>query len=71
MNTGIEDLRRYVDRCIEGAHALGQPNAALAGLKHFFVEQGGNFTHDPIRSITDSAEHVKRVLLKDGAQRSR
>jgi sugar phosphate isomerase/epimerase len=40
------------------------PDAALAGLKHFFVEQGGNFTHDPIRSVTDSAEYVKRVLLK-------
>jgi sugar phosphate isomerase/epimerase len=40
------------------------PDAALAGLKHFFVEQGGNFTHDPMRSITDSAEYVKRVLLK-------
>lgn len=40
------------------------PDAELAGLKHFFVEQGGNFTHDPIRSITDSAEYVKRVLLK-------
>jgi sugar phosphate isomerase/epimerase len=40
------------------------PDAELAGLKHFFVEQGGNFTHDPIRSITDSAEYVKRVLLR-------
>jgi sugar phosphate isomerase/epimerase len=40
------------------------PDATLAGLKHFFVEQGGNFTHDPFRSIADSAEYVKRVLLK-------
>jgi sugar phosphate isomerase/epimerase len=40
------------------------PDASLAGMKHFFVEQGGNFTHDPFRSITDSAEYVKRVLLK-------
>jgi sugar phosphate isomerase/epimerase len=40
------------------------PDAKLAGLKHFFVEQGGNFTHDPLRSIADSAEYVKRVLLK-------
>jgi len=44
-------------------------DAELAGLKHFFVEQGGNFTHDPIRSITDSAEYVKRVLLKQDAAR--
>lgn len=40
------------------------PDAALAGLRHFFVEQGGNFTHDPIRSVTDSAAYVRRVLLK-------
>lgn len=40
------------------------PDAQLAGLQHFFVEQGGNFTHDPFRSITDSAEYVKRVLLR-------
>lgn len=40
------------------------PHASLAGLRHFFVEQGGNFTHDPIRSVTDSAAYVKRVLLK-------
>jgi sugar phosphate isomerase/epimerase len=40
------------------------PDARLAGLKHFFVEQGGNFTHDPFRSVADSAEYVKRVLLK-------
>jgi sugar phosphate isomerase/epimerase len=40
------------------------PDAKLAGLKHFFVEQGGNFTYDPFRSIIDSAEYVKRVLFK-------
>jgi sugar phosphate isomerase/epimerase len=40
------------------------PDARLAGLQHFFVEQGGNFTHDPFRSVADSAEYVKRVLLK-------
>ncbi len=31
------------------------PDASLAGLKHFFVEQGGNFTHDPFTSVADSA----------------
>src|SRR5215204_1519190 len=38
------------------------PDASLAGLKHYFVEQGGNFTHDPMRSVADSAEYAKRVL---------
>ena len=45
------------------------PDAVMSGMKHFFVEQGGNFTHDPIRSITDSAEYVKRVLLKESPTR--
>jgi sugar phosphate isomerase/epimerase len=40
------------------------PDASLAGLKHYFVEQGGNFTHDPMRSIADSAEYMKRAPLK-------
>ena len=40
------------------------PDASLAGLQHYFVEQGGNFTHDPMRSVADSAEYVKRVLMK-------
>jgi sugar phosphate isomerase/epimerase len=40
------------------------PDAKLAGLKHYFIEQGGNFTHDPLRSIADSADYMKRVILK-------
>jgi sugar phosphate isomerase/epimerase len=40
------------------------PDAELSGLRHFFVEQGANFTHDPFRSVADSAEYVKRYLLQ-------
>jgi sugar phosphate isomerase/epimerase len=40
------------------------PHARLAGLQHYFVEQGGNFTHDPFRSITDSAEYMKRMPIR-------
>jgi sugar phosphate isomerase/epimerase len=47
------------------------PDAELAGLKHFFVEQGGNFTRDPIDSITVSAEYVQRVLLKRSAAKKK
>ena len=35
------------------------PDAKLAGLKYFYVEQGGNFTHDPFRSVADSAEYAE------------
>ncbi len=39
------------------------PDAARSGMKHFFVEQGGNFAHDSMQSITDCAAYVKRYLL--------
>ncbi len=40
------------------------PFAAMSGMRHFFVEQGGNFTHDSMRSVADGAAYVKRHLLK-------
>jgi hypothetical protein len=40
------------------------PHAKLAGLQHYFVEQGGNFTHDPFRSIADGAEYMKRNPIR-------
>ncbi len=39
------------------------PDTAFSGMKHFFVEQGGNFTHDSMRSVADSAAYVQRVLM--------
>jgi sugar phosphate isomerase/epimerase len=40
------------------------PDAAFSGMKHFFVEQGGNFAQDSMQSIAVGADYVKRVLLK-------
>ena len=40
------------------------PDIELAGMKHFFVEQGGNFAQDPMKSIEDCATYVKQRLLK-------
>jgi len=40
------------------------PDMELSGMKHFFVEQGGNFAQDPMKSIEDCAAYVKRYLLK-------
>ncbi|NJN37315.1 MAG: hypothetical protein HC794_10070 [Nitrospiraceae bacterium] len=31
------------------------PDVALAGMKHFFVEQGGNYAQDSMRSVADCA----------------
>jgi sugar phosphate isomerase/epimerase len=38
------------------------PDRTRAGMKHFFVEQGGNFAKDPMQSIADGAAYVKRYL---------
>lgn len=40
------------------------PDTELSGMKHFFVEQGGNFAQDPMKSIEDCATYVKTRLLK-------
>ncbi|HTJ50145.1 MAG TPA: sugar phosphate isomerase/epimerase [Cyclobacteriaceae bacterium] len=36
------------------------PDTELAGVKHIFVEQGGNFKVDPFDSITVSANYVRK-----------
>jgi sugar phosphate isomerase/epimerase len=38
------------------------PEAQLAGLETYFVEQGDNFAVDPMKSIATSAAYVKRNL---------
>ncbi len=40
------------------------PDASLAGLEEYFIEQGGNFKVDPMQSITDSAAFMKQQLEK-------
>jgi sugar phosphate isomerase/epimerase len=38
------------------------PDADLAGLEEYFVEQGDNFAHSPMKSIETSARYVKEHL---------
>jgi sugar phosphate isomerase/epimerase len=40
------------------------PHAAKSGLEYYYIEQGGNFQHSPIQSITDSAAYFKKNLEK-------
>jgi len=40
------------------------PEASRAGLRYYYIEQGGNFAKDPIQSITDSAIYFKKNLEK-------
>ena len=38
------------------------PDAAMSGMKHFFVEQGGNFAVSAMQSAADSIAYVERGL---------
>jgi sugar phosphate isomerase/epimerase len=40
------------------------PDAKKSGLEYYYIEQGGNFQHNPIQSITDSAAFFKKNLEK-------
>jgi sugar phosphate isomerase/epimerase len=39
------------------------PDTTLSGLQHYFVEQGGNFAKDPLSSVAQCAEYMKKVAL--------
>ena len=38
------------------------PDPTQAGLQFYYLEQGGNFAHSPMKSIADSAEYFKKHL---------
>jgi sugar phosphate isomerase/epimerase len=40
------------------------PLASKAGMEYYYIEQGGNFQHNPIQSITDSAAYFRKNLEK-------
>ncbi|MEO5564555.1 MAG: sugar phosphate isomerase/epimerase [Chitinophagaceae bacterium] len=40
------------------------PEASRAGLRYYYIEQGGNFAKDPIQSVIDSAAYFKKNLEK-------
>jgi sugar phosphate isomerase/epimerase len=40
------------------------PDPAESGLEFYYLEQGGNFTHSPMRSAADSAKYFVKHLQK-------
>ena len=40
------------------------PDAAMSGMAHFFVEQGGNFAVNAMQSAADGMAYVKKYLIK-------
>jgi len=39
------------------------PDAAMSGMTHFFVEQGGNFAVNAMQSAADGMAYVKKYLM--------
>ena len=40
------------------------PDPVESGLEYYYIEQGGNFAHSPLRSASDSAAYFKENLQK-------
>lgn len=40
------------------------PDPTKSGLEYYYIEQGGNYTHTPMKSIADSAKYCKKRLRK-------
>jgi sugar phosphate isomerase/epimerase len=40
------------------------PDPVESGLEFYYIEQGGNFAHSPMKSIADSADYFKKHLQK-------
>jgi hypothetical protein len=60
MHKGSRDYTELGNGSIDYSTIL--PDASLAGMKYYYLEQGGNFGKDPIQSITESAAFFKRNL---------
>jgi sugar phosphate isomerase/epimerase len=43
-------------------YAAIMPNPQTSGLEYYYLEQGGNFTHNALRSAADSAAYFKANL---------
>ena len=40
------------------------PDPAESGLEFYYLEQGGNYAHSPMKSVADSADYFKKHLQK-------
>jgi sugar phosphate isomerase/epimerase len=40
------------------------PDPVESGLKYYYLEQGGNYAHNPMQSVADSAKYFKKHLQR-------
>ncbi|MDT0644899.1 TIM barrel protein [Zunongwangia sp. F363] len=60
MHKTSRDYTELGNGSIDYARIL--PDPVDSGLEFYYIEQGGNFTHTPMKSIADSAEYFKEHL---------
>lgn len=61
MHTVSRDYTEMGNGSIDYTQIL--PDASLSGMEYYYIEQGGNFAHDPIQSVKDSADFFKKNLI--------
>ena len=60
MDKATRDYTELGNGSIDYAKIL--PDPIEAGLEFYYLEQGGNYAHSPMKSIADSADYFKRHL---------
>lgn len=60
MDKITRDYTELGNGCIDYAKIL--PDPIESGLEFFYLEQGGNYAHSPIKSVADSADYFKKHL---------
>ncbi|MCX2680269.1 sugar phosphate isomerase/epimerase [Galbibacter sp. EGI 63066] len=60
MDKVTEDYTELGNGAIDYTEILPDPKAS--GLEFYYLEQGGNFTHNPMQSVADSAAYFKKHL---------
>jgi len=60
MDTLTRDYTELGNGSINYINTL--PDPEKSGLEYYYIEQGGNFAHSPLRSAADSAAYFKKYL---------
>ena len=62
MDKVSKDYTELGNGSIDYVELLPDPN--ISGLEFYFIEQGGNFSDDSMKSASDSAKYFKEYLQK-------
>lgn len=60
MDKITRDYTELGNGCIDYVEIL--PDPMESGLEYYYLEQGGNYAHSPMKSVADSADYFKKHL---------